>query len=290
MLIQNPCMLFVAQKNPEKAWFALPRRCWRRRLFFAMVWFLACGGLAVAEGSEEQLRGLITAAGGLPTGGDELAERAGRVADGLAGHPLQSVARSIRGLALLHAGEGSTARAQLEALASGRDDDAGVHSARVVLSLMDKDELIAALRAYYGRHMRYPDSLERLRDEFPERTLSMRDRWGDRWRYVLEEPRFFNVGSGQKFALSSRHIRGLESLAAALAKPYGSGLAEVGVSRVIQPGGGAGSIVAFRDGKSGQSFTLSEGAWDESWWFLGWVGDWIYLSDGLHFHAVSAPR
>lgn len=283
-------MLFVARESLKEAVLAAWRGCGRVvGCVVAGVWVMAAV-VASADTAEEQLRELLEAARGLPAEAEAMAARAGRVSDGLAGHRLQSVARSIRSLALLHAGEGAAARAQLEALAAGRDDDAGVHSARVVLSLMDKDELVAVLRSYYGRHMRYPNSLEQLRDEFPERGLALRDRWGDRWQYALEQPRFFRVGSGQRFSLSSRHIQGLDSLATALARPYGAGLAAVNVSRVVQPAGGSGAIVAFTDGTSGQSFTLSEGAWDESWWFIGWLGDWIYLSDGFHFHAVAAPR
>ncbi len=265
---------------------------WSRRLprCSAYVLFAVVCVVASGEPPEKLLRDLITDAQSLPLESDSLAARAGRVDNQLEQHQLRSVVRSIRALSLLHAGEVTTARAILEELASGSRDDAGNNSARVLLSLMDRDQIVAALKQFYGRHLRYPASLDELRREFPDRNLPQRDRWGDPWNYRLTAPRFFQVGEAQTYQLSSRHIPNLADLSKALAKPYGRDLQGITVSRVIQTPGDRGAIVAFSDEQSGQSFTLSEGAGDESRWFLAWIGDWIFISDGLHFHSVAAPR
>lgn len=242
----------------------------------------------------EQFVGLIEKARGLPASADELLAASGEVESALGSNPLRSPARSIRALAELHNGGQARARLILEELAADSREAAAYHAARhaarLLLTLMDREQMTDALQRYYAKNLRYPASIEALSASLPGSTLPLHDRWGDPWDYALTTPRFFQVKEGQTYRLSSKNTGDLQALSQALARAYGARLQPFEITQVVPTRAGGGPITTFRNRRTREEISLSANSWVDSLWFLGQEGDYLFISDGFHFDTVNASR
>jgi hypothetical protein len=134
------------------------------------------------------------------------------------------VVRTIEGWHLLQDGRTTEAQAAFEAAldrgAGGSDTCAQAADtlARRWLSRIDREQVIAALQAYYREHVSYPDDLAAFNGWTPARRPPLRDRKGDPWLYQPARFRRLTTDDGQRYVLTIRSIgRATSDLAAALA-------------------------------------------------------------------------
>ncbi len=244
------------------------------------------------ESPEPTLGNLVREARNLPDQAGRVASLALATESALGERSERSIARLIRAQALLIAGSESEARPLLIELSEDNRADpsrqVAREGARILLTLMDRKAVEETLRRYYGRNLRYPDSLQALQEAFPETPVRMEDRWGQPWEYRLTAPRFFAVGDGQTFELKSSGTGEHRRLETLLRQPHAGDLRFFEPTSVMARGGSM--VVTFRHRHTRQEVTLSEGTRGDGLWFIKEEGNTLFISNGIHFHGVSASR
>jgi len=260
-------------------------------------WWLALGlvlSLPLQGSNSERLAQLLIQSYDLPQNHEEFLREARQLEIVFEGSPLKVPARAMIVLGLLHGGDQEGAKAILQEFYSARGEDAATEAgrefARHWLTVFDREEVAAALRAYYRRHIRYPESLDALQVQMPEVSFPRTDRWGAPWDYQIVQPRFFANTNNQTFTLESPRIPGVRSMVDALAQKVGEDLQWVQAQRVITRQRGVPAAVAFARRGTSAVITLSEGSGSGGYWFLGWVDDRLFISDGTAFRGVRPPQ
>ena len=91
---------------------------------------------------------------------------------------------------------------------------AGVREvARVWLARLQMSETDSVLRAWYRRHVRFPDALSEIENDLPENLR--KDPWGDSWSYKPRTPQGFDKLSTQRYQLGPARFPDLDTLAGA---------------------------------------------------------------------------
>lgn len=189
------------------------------------------------------------------------------------------VAESLLGADLLALGHAEEGAKRLERLLvpNSANADAIVRladiQARRWLSRLDREEVVAALKAYYAANVRYPDTLEPLRSLRPPPPL--RDRWGEPWNYRLANFRALKGVSAQRYTLESRNTGRLSDLAKALqARATSPGPEGWRVSRSRE----AGAILV--ETAEGRNSIVREGDLHAGFRFAGFAGRSALFSSG----------
>lgn len=161
------------------------------------------------------------------------------------GDPLVPVARGLQAWHLLRSGrqdEGVQILTSDLSLPPGPVTDGARRMAQAWMTRMDRDQVIAALQAYYRKNVAYPKTLEQLP---VEGRPPLMDRFGKPWNYKLtglaKVPGFEN----QKYSLQSSTLGDLSDFKAAMALPYASQLVAV-PQEVIAATGSNGQVVKFQ--------------------------------------------
>ena len=167
--------------------------------------------------------------------------------------PLAAVGRGIAAWHQLKMGNTNEAVRLLKAMVESPDPDplarAGSAMARRWLTRLDREQLRAALKAYYLAHIRYPDSLEALAAWKPSEPLPLTDRWRQPWRYRLAAFERVRGLSAQKYVLESPALAGSSDLAAALTRPY-AGAIGLRPREAAEAGEGKVSVLFMRSSVS----------------------------------------
>ncbi len=207
-----------------------------------------------------------------------------------ADNPLAPAARALAAWHSMKAGRLDEARRRWEALAAAEATDPAGRAARVMaqrwLTRLDREDVRAALQAYYRRHIRYPDSLKTLAALREAPRWSPTDRWGQAWRY--EAMALKRLGSpAQRYNLQSPVLGRDSDLAAALERQLEG--PPLKPATVISAGAGGRSAVRFLAGAAEEPVVLAEGA-DYKGMTLAYLGRTrVLLSDGDRWWWLPLP-
>jgi len=170
---------------------------------------------------------------------------------------------------------------------------AAADMARTWLTRMDRDQVKLALRAYYRKHVEYPETLAAVATLREKPVFPKTDRWGTTWSYRLAPLRIIKDVSGQRYELNSTNLRAWPELADALKLPYAAGIAIEPV-KIVTAAPGRQTVQFARagsdEGAAAQDAYLTLGA-DSDGVFFAYLGQHlIILSDGNHWKILPKPR
>lgn len=151
------------------------------------------------------------------------------------GEPLLPVARGLEEWHSLRGGRRGEALSMLAAdlvAPAGPVSEGARRLAQGWLTRLDREQVAAALQAYYRKHVAYPKSL----DELPAETRPpLQDRFGKPWSYKLTGFAKLQGFPDQKYALQSAFLGEASDFKSALQWPYGSRLLATPVQVVPGP-------------------------------------------------------
>lgn len=191
------------------------------------------------------------------------------------------VAESLLGVDMLAAGQTDEVVKVLSKLvvqdAAAADPVARVADihARRWLSRIDREKVVAALKAYYVEHVEYPDSLEPFRNLKPAPPL--RDRWGDQWVYKLADFRLLKGVKSQRYTLESRSMPRVSDLKRAIESRAAAAIPK---DWTIARGGGSDSVSIIVTTPSGERTVLREGSVHSGMRFVALAGQYALFSSG----------
>ena len=206
-------------------------------------------------------------------------------------HPasaLVPVARGASAWHLLQQNERAAATQLLIAMLDRADTPAakaGAEMARRWLTRLDRERVKAALRAYHGRHVEYPGSLQQLTTLTAAEQPPQRDRWDKLWQYQLGRFKHLKTISGQRYELLSPTLGPDSDLAAALARPYPTEGAPKPLRFLSRAEGQRSLLFATAGGQAGCSEGGSVGNWT-----LARAGEsMIVMCGGDYWQVQAAP-
>ena len=201
------------------------------------------------------------------------------------------VANSMLGVDLIASGdadEGAKVLARL-VLPNAANADQVARAADIVarrwLSRLDREKVVAALKAYYAENVAYPDSLEPLRAAKP--ALPLRDRWGDPWNYKLANFKLLKGVSGQRYTLESRNVGRASDLAKAIAARASSPVPE---GWKVSKGASADSVSVVIETADGARSVLREGSVHAGIRFVCLAGQSALFSTGDAWFMVPLSK
>jgi hypothetical protein len=150
------------------------------------------------------------------------------------------------------------------------------------MSRVDREQVAAALQAYYRKEVAYPKTLDLVR---PIAQFPPTDRFGKPWTYKLtgfgKVPGF----TDQKYSLQSATLGDVSEFKEAVQLPYASRI--VAVPLQVLPAAANTQVVKFKMGGSTAALGTGQGAGDL---FLAYVGEHIIVvCDYTHWKILPRP-
>ena len=200
------------------------------------------------------------------------------------------VAESLLGADILAAGQTDDAAKALSKLliqdsvnADPVSRAADTH-ARRWLSRIDREKVVAALKAYYADHVEYPSTLEPFRQLRPAPPL--RDRWGDPWAYKLANFKLLKGVKAQRYTLESRSMaRGSDLRRALESRPASALPKDWTVAR-----GGGDSVSVIVTTPSGERTVIREGSAHAGIRFVALAGQHALFSSGDNWFVAPLAK
>jgi hypothetical protein len=177
-----------------------------------------------------------------------------------AGDPLLPVARGFEEWHMLRAGQQAEAFKMIEAdlaAPAGPVTDGGRRLAQGWLTRSDREQVVAALRAYHRKEIAYPKTLEQLAAHPKlknEPKPPFLDRFGKPWSYQLTGFAKLKGFADQNYSLRSTALGDLSDIKSAIRVPYASHIKAVPV-QVIP----AGNSLAVKFNLSGSAAIVGVG-------------------------------
>ena len=159
-------------------------------------------------------------------------------------------------------------------------NDGARHLAAGWLTRVDREQVAAALQAYYREQIAYPKTLDQLagRPRSPPPT----DRLGKPWNYKLTGFSKVPGFTDQKYSLQSATLGDVSDFKTAVQLPYASRI--VAVPLQVLPAPGNTQAVKFNLGGSAAVVGVGQAAGDL---FLAYVGDAPHRR--LRLHPLENP-
>lgn len=202
-----------------------------------------------------------------------------------AADPLAPVVRGLQEWNLMCTGRRADALTMMAADDAASPDPPAEGARRLAqawLTRDDRDQLAAALQAYYRKQIAYPESLNQLP---PDSRPRPEDRFGKPWDYKLTGFARLPGFSDQSYTLRSAVLGASSDFQAALKMPYASGISAVPVQIVAVPGGG--QAVKFTDAGSASVIGVGQASRDL---YLAFIGSQILVvCDSMHWKIFPRP-
>jgi hypothetical protein len=214
----------------------------KRTRFLLVVWAVLVCGISVRAADEDGLLELWKQHMATPDDHEVVTKACRDFAAAHAGDPLLPVARGFEEWHTLRAGH------QREALAMFGEDLAapagsvGDGARRLALGWMtraDREQVAAALQAYYRKEIAYPRTLEQLASNpklKSEPQPPFQDRFGKPWSYSLTGFAKLKGFADQKYSLQSAVLGDMSDLKTAVKLPYAARISAVPQQVIPAPG------------------------------------------------------
>ncbi len=212
------------------------------------------------------------------------------VASGTLG-PYAPVGRTLYGWHLLAGGQAeAAATAWTGALNTDEDQVARAADtmARRWLTRLDRERVMAALRAYYAAEVRYPPALDALQTLPPQQHPPFKDRWGDAWSYRLASFHAIKGVEAQRYVLESRTLGKASDLAVARDAACAGFPPSVRLVRVVTQRPVAVEVDVVSGVQTNRA-ALTEGAAAAGVRFVRLVDSFALFSDGDRWLVVWPP-
>ncbi len=203
--------------------------------------------------------------------------------------PIRATVYALRALNFLENEQIADAQATLETLRTFPDLSPAVDEwCKRWLTRLDRERVRDALKAFYRKEVRFPDSLAPLQSLIPPPPLT--DRWGTPWRYQVVPLKRIRGAEAQSYVLESVSLGRLSDLTAARSqlRPDRPSIRPIGL--VPQPGQRA-PLIRFETTRTpGEQAILSERS---SWKGVAllYVGDSILiLVENDFFFVLRRPE
>lgn len=171
------------------------------------------------------------------------------------------VATAMLGIDLIAEGnaeEGAKTLARLVLANAAGSDQVAVAAdiqARRWLSRLDREKVVAALKAYYAANVEYPPSLDALRSM--KSAPPLLDRWKEPWTYRLANFKALKGVSAQRYTLESRKVGRSSDLKKAIAARAASSAPE---GWRVSKAGGSDSGAIMVEAPGGERSVMREGS------------------------------
>ncbi len=261
------------------------RRQLGRSRFLLLVWAVCVWSAAARAAEEEAVEAIWKQHLATPDDHEAVLKACRDFAAAHADDPLVPMVRGLEEWHLLRTGRRSDV---LKMLAVDLTAPAGpvTGGARLLaqgwLTREDRDQVAAALQAYYRKQVAYPKTLEQLP---AESRPPLSDRFGKLWSYQLTGFAKVPGFTDQKYVLQSVLLGDTSDFKAALKLPYGTRIAAVPMQVLALPGGA--QAVKFNMGKSPAVVGVGQAGGDL---FLAFVGARILVvCDYTHWKILPRP-
>lgn len=202
------------------------------------------------------------------------------------------VGRTLQGWHLLAGGQAAAAAVAWSGALTAADDAvarAADTMARRWLTRVDREQVIAALRAYYAAEVQYPPALDALQTLAPRLSPPLKDRWDAPWNYRLATFRALKGLDAQRYVLESRTLGKASDLAAARAALQAGHAPAVRLVRVVSQRPPVAVEVDVIAGGQTNRAALTEGATAAGVRFVRLVDSFALFSDGDRWLVVWPP-
>jgi len=216
-----------------------PQKCPR---FLLVVWAVLVCGISVRAADEDALLDLWKQHMATPDDHEAVMKACHDFAAAHAGDPLLPVARGFEEWHTLRAGHLPEALQMFEAdltVPAGTVNDGARRLALGWMTRADREQVAAALQAYYRKEIAYPKTLEQLASNpklKSEPQQPFQDRFGKPWSYSLTGFAKLKGFADQKYSLQSAVLGDVSDLKTAVKLPYAARISAVPQQVIPAPG------------------------------------------------------